>query len=46
MSMNTPICDFVRAYNSRNPLRVHMPGQKGAACLGMESRDLTEIEGA
>lgn len=46
MSMDTPICDFVRAYNSRNPLRVHMPGHKGAAFLGMESLDLTEIEGA
>lgn len=46
MSMNTPICDFVREYNSRNTLRVHMPGHKGTAFLGMESLDLTEIEGA
>ncbi len=44
--MNTPICDFVQAYNSRQPVRLHMPGHKGQAYLGPEPLDITEIEGA
>lgn len=44
--MNTPICDFVRKYSESNALRLHMPGHKGAAFLGMESLDITEIDGA
>ncbi len=44
--MNTPICDFVRRYAEQEPLRLHMPGHKGAPLLGMEAMDLTEIEGA
>ena len=44
--MNTPICDFVRRYASGGALRLHMPGHKGAALLGPESYDLTEIDGA
>lgn len=44
--MDTPICDFVRDYALRNPLRLHMPGHKGAALLGMERLDITEIAGA
>ena len=44
--MDTPICDFVRDYAERNTLRLHMPGHKGKALLGMEALDLTEISGA
>ena len=44
--MNTPICDFVRDYAGKNALRLHMPGHKGRALLGMESLDITEITGA
>ena len=42
----TPICDFVRAYAARHPLRLHMPGHKGAGPLGVEALDITEIDGA
>ena len=44
--MNTPICDFVRRYVQSDPLRLHMPGHKGKAFLGMEQLDITEIQGA
>ncbi|MBR4538383.1 MAG: aminotransferase class I/II-fold pyridoxal phosphate-dependent enzyme [Clostridia bacterium] len=44
--MDTPICDFVSAYGKGDPLRLHMPGHKGKAFLGMESMDITEISGA
>ena len=44
--MNTPICDFVRAYQESRTLRLHMPGHKGKSLLGMEGLDLTEIAGA
>ena len=44
--MKTPICDFVRQYAQENTLRLHMPGHKGAGCLGVEQWDLTEIDGA
>ncbi len=44
--MNTPICDFVRAYAQRSTMRLHMPGHKGAPLLGMEHMDITEISGA
>ena len=44
--MNTPICDFVRAYASGDPLRLHMPGHKGVGPLGAEELDITEIPGA
>lgn len=44
--MDTPICDFVRQYAESNTLRLHMPGHKGTAFLGMESLDITEIDGA
>ena len=44
--MNTPVCDFVRDYCARNPLRLHMPGHKGVGMLGFEHLDLTEMEGA
>ena len=44
--METPICDFVRAYAGGDTLRLHMPGHKGVAMLGMEQLDITEIAGA
>ena len=44
--MNTPIVDFVRAYTERAPLRLHMPGHKGAPLLGFEQFDITEVSGA
>ena len=44
--MDTPICDFVRAYAQSSVLRLHMPGHKGFPLLGMESMDITEISGA
>ena len=44
--METPICDFVRAYAAGNPVRMHMPGHKGRTLLGPEMLDVTEIEGA
>ncbi len=44
--MKTPICDFVREYTAKEPLRMHMPGHKGAAILGIEHWDITEIQGA
>ena len=44
--METPICDFGKQYVEKRPLRLHMPGHKGHSFLGMESLDLTEVEGA
>ncbi len=44
--MDTPICDFVRAYAAQTPVRFHMPGHKGTGPLGFESLDITEIPGA
>ena len=44
--MKTPICDFVKKYNSANPTRLHMPGHKGKCFLGCEGFDITEIPGA
>ncbi len=44
--MDTPICDFVRAYRDASPVRLHMPGHKGRGALGVESLDITEIRGA
>ena len=44
--MNTPICDFVRDYVSRDPARLHMPGHKGKPVLGCEPSDITEVDGA
>ncbi|MBE7025342.1 MAG: amino acid decarboxylase [Ruminococcaceae bacterium] len=41
--MKTPICDFVRSYIEKNPLRLHMPGHKGTDGQG---GDITEITGA
>ena len=44
--INTPICDFVRAYAEKKMSRMHMPGHKGAGMLGIEALDITEISGA
>ncbi|MBQ7780329.1 MAG: PLP-dependent transferase [Clostridia bacterium] len=44
--MNTPICDFVKKYSDSEPTRMHMPGHKGEALLGIEHLDITEICGA
>ena len=43
---STPICDFVRAYAAKDPVRLHMPGHKGVGPLGVEALDITEIDGA
>ena len=34
MTVETPICDFVRAYAAARPHRLHMPGHKGTGDLG------------
>ena len=44
--MNTPICDFVKAYQESGAIRAHMPGHKGVPYLGCEALDITEIDGA
>ena len=44
--ISTPICDFAAAYENSGALRLHMPGHKGKSFLGVEGRDLTEIDGA
>ena len=44
--MTTPICDFVRRYSEKQPLRLHMPGHKGKGMLGFEHLDITEFAGA
>lgn len=44
--MKTPIVDFIRSYEERSPLRLHMPGHKGLSLTGYESGDITEIFGA
>jgi len=40
--METPICDFIKEYNKKQPLRLHMPGHKGS----VNPSDITEVEGA
>lgn len=44
--MDTPVCDFVAAYEKSGVVRLHMPGHKGKGPLGCEGRDITEIAGA
>lgn len=44
--ISTPICDFAKAYEQSGAIRLHMPGHKGVSVLGLEGRDLTEIDGA
>ena len=44
--MDTPIVDFVRAYQASDTVRFHMPGHKGQTHTGPEPWDITEISGA
>ena len=44
--MKTPICDFVEKYAREGKTRLHMPGHKGVPFLGIEYRDITEVDGA
>lgn len=44
--MKTPIVNFLKSYQEKSPVRMHMPGHKGAGILGFEGMDLTEIYGA
>ena len=44
--MKTPIADFVKAYRERSPIRLHMPGHKGAGPWDREALDITEVKGA
>lgn len=44
--MTTPICDFVKGYAEKKPVRLHMPGHKGQNFLGSEAYDITEFDGA
>lgn len=44
--MKTPIVSFLKSYQEKSPVRMHMPGHKGASILGFEGMDLTEISGA
>ena len=44
--MKTPIVSFLKSYQEKSPVRMHMPGHKGAGILGFERMDLTEIYGA
>ncbi|MCQ2524241.1 MAG: PLP-dependent transferase [Lachnospiraceae bacterium] len=45
--MKTPIFDYVNEYINEKTARFHMPGHKGVpGFLGVEPRDLTEIDGA
>ncbi len=42
--MNTPIIDFIKKYNRKNAVRLHMPGHKGK--IKGAKFDITEIDGA
>lgn len=44
--MKTPIVSFLKSYQEKSPVRMHIPGHKGAGILGFEGMDLTEIYGA
>ena len=44
--MRTPIIDFIKEYEKKNPLRLHTPGHKGRGFLGFEKYDITELYGA
>ena len=44
--MKTPIVSFLKSYQEKSPVRMHMPGHKGAGIPGFEGMDLTEIYGA
>ena len=44
--MKTPIVSFLKSYQEKSPVRMHMPGHKGVGIFGFEGMDLTEINGA
>ena len=44
--MRAPISEFVQKYSNSGTNRLHMPGHKGLPLIGVESIDLTEINGA
>ncbi|NCC16012.1 MAG: amino acid decarboxylase [Clostridia bacterium] len=44
--MDTPIYDFVKEYQKKGIVRLHMPGHKGSSFLGCEPMDITEVNGA
>ncbi len=44
--MNTPLYDFVKEYNTKNAVRLHMPGHKGKIAALESGFDITEIDGA
>lgn len=44
--MKTPIFDFVKGYENKGSVRLHMPGHKGKDFLGIENADITEFDGA
>ena len=44
--MKTPIADFIENYIGNDISRLHMPGHKGKGPLGVESWDITEVQGA
>lgn len=44
--MDTPIVDFIKSYSQKDNVRAHMPGHKGETFLGVESFDITEVDGA
>jgi len=46
MKFDAPICGFVKEYNKKKPLRLHMPGHKGIGKFGFEQLDITEVAGA
>ena len=43
--MKTPIYDFLKQYDQKNPIRLHMPGSKGKVSIPF-GFDITEIDGA
>ncbi len=46
MKSKTPVCDFLKQYQDRQAVRLHMPGHKGVERIGCEAWDITEVEGA
>lgn len=43
--MKTPIYDFLKQYDQKNPIRLHMPGSKGKVSIPF-GFDITEIDGS
>ena len=38
--MKTPIVSFLKSYQEKSPVRMHMPGHKGAGILGFEGMEI------